>query len=80
MSGLESGVTAKDLSYVRRPLYQRRRAPPGDRDRCRRHAEGPKPAIWGSGTTACASDSKHFGAWDRISPRNGTCVIAGVAS
>jgi TnpA family transposase len=23
------------------------------------------PAIWGSGTTACASDSKHFGAWDQ---------------
>jgi TnpA family transposase len=23
------------------------------------------PAIWGAGTTACASDSKHFGAWDQ---------------
>jgi TnpA family transposase len=23
------------------------------------------PTIWGSGTTACASDSKHFGAWDQ---------------
>ena len=23
------------------------------------------PAIWGVGTTACASDSKHFGAWDQ---------------
>jgi TnpA family transposase len=23
------------------------------------------PAIWGEGTTACASDSKHFGAWDQ---------------
>ena len=23
------------------------------------------PAIWGDGTTACASDSKHFGAWDQ---------------
>ena len=23
------------------------------------------PAIWGTGTTACASDSKHFGAWDQ---------------
>jgi TnpA family transposase len=22
-------------------------------------------AIWGDGTTACASDSKHFGAWDQ---------------
>jgi TnpA family transposase len=23
------------------------------------------PAVWGDGTTACASDSKHFGAWDQ---------------
>ena len=23
------------------------------------------PPIWGEGTTACASDSKHFGAWDQ---------------
>jgi TnpA family transposase len=23
------------------------------------------PLIWGDGTTACASDSKHFGAWDQ---------------
>jgi TnpA family transposase len=23
------------------------------------------PVIWGDGTTACASDSKHFGAWDQ---------------
>jgi len=23
------------------------------------------PANWGDGTTACASDSKHFGAWDQ---------------
>ena len=23
------------------------------------------PSIWGEGTTACASDAKHFGAWDQ---------------
>jgi hypothetical protein len=23
------------------------------------------PALWGEGTTACASDSKNFGAWDQ---------------
>src|ERR1019366_3377581 len=23
------------------------------------------PAVWGEGTNACASDSKHFGAWDQ---------------
>ena len=27
---------------------------------CVRH-----PHIWGEGTTACASDSKKFGAWDQ---------------
>jgi hypothetical protein len=47
------------------PLYQRRGAPAGNCDRCRRHAAGPKSCHWGSGTTACASDSKHYGAWDQ---------------
>jgi TnpA family transposase len=23
------------------------------------------PSIWGEGTTTCASDAKHFGAWDQ---------------
>ena len=23
------------------------------------------PHIWGEGTTTCASDSKHFGAWEQ---------------
>jgi TnpA family transposase len=65
MAGLESGVTAKDLSYVRRRYISV--------DALRRAiaivADGTlkarNPAIWGSGTTACASDSKHFGAWDQ---------------
>ena len=65
MAGLESGVTAKDLSYVRRRYISV--------DTLRRAiaivADGTlkarNPAIWGSGTTACASDSKHFGAWDQ---------------
>jgi TnpA family transposase len=65
MAGLESGVSAKDLSYVRRRYISV--------DALRRAiaivADGTlkarNPAIWGSGTTACASDSKHFGAWDQ---------------
>lgn len=65
MAGLESGVTAKDLAYVRRRYISV--------DALRRSiaivADGTllarNPAIWGSGTTACASDSKHFGAWDQ---------------
>ena len=65
MAGLESGVTYKDLAYVRRRYLSV--------DALRRaiaivtngtlHARN--PAIWGDGTTACASDSKHFGAWDQ---------------
>lgn len=65
MAGLQSGVTAKDLAYVRRRYISV--------DALRRAiaivADGTlqarNPAIWGSGTTACASDSKHFGAWDQ---------------
>jgi len=65
MAGLESGVTAKDLAYVRRRYISV--------DALRRAiaivADGTlqarNPAIWGSATTACASDSKHYGAWDQ---------------
>lgn len=65
MAGLQSGVTVKDLAYVRRRYLTA--------DALRRaiaivtngtlHARN--PAIWGDGTTACAADSKHFGAWDQ---------------
>jgi hypothetical protein len=65
VASLESGVTAKDLAYVRRRYISV--------DTLRRAiaivADGTlqarNPAIWGSGTTACASDSKHYGAWDQ---------------
>jgi TnpA family transposase len=65
MAGRESGVTYKDLAYVRRRYLSV--------DALRRAiaivANGTlhvrNPAIWGDGTTACASDSKHFGAWDQ---------------
>jgi TnpA family transposase len=65
MAGLQSGTTAKDLTYVRRRYITA--------DGLRQaiaivtngtlHARDPR--IWGDGTTACASDSKHFGAWDQ---------------
>ncbi|MEA3643369.1 MAG: Tn3 family transposase [Lamprobacter sp.] len=65
MASLDSGATAKDLTYVRRRYL--------NVDAMRRaiaiiangtlHARN--PVIWGEGTTACASDSKHFGAWDQ---------------
>ena len=64
MAGLDSGTTARDLAYVRRRYISvdtMRRAIAIVADGTL-HARN--PAIWGSGTTACASDSKHFGAWD----------------
>jgi TnpA family transposase len=65
MAGLESGMTDKDLAYVRRrylstDALRRAIAIVTDGTLRARH-----PAIWGDGTTACASDSKHFGAWDQ---------------
>lgn len=65
MAGLQSGMTAKDLAYVRRRYI--------GVDSLRRAIaivtngtlRARNPAIWGDGTTACASDSKHFGAWDQ---------------
>jgi TnpA family transposase len=65
MASLDSGATAKDLTYVRRRYL--------NVDAMRRAIaiiangtlQARNLAIWGEGTTACASDSKHFGAWDQ---------------
>jgi len=65
MSAGEQGVTYKDLLYVKRRFLNKDQL---------RYAIGQvvnatlrvrNPQIWGEGTTACASDSKHFGAWDQ---------------
>ncbi|MFH1602293.1 MAG: Tn3 family transposase [Pseudomonadota bacterium] len=65
MAGLDSGITARDLAYVR----QRYISVDAMRQAVAIVADGTlrarNPAVWGSGTTACASDSKHFGAWDQ---------------
>jgi TnpA family transposase len=65
MAGLDSGTTARDLAYVRRryisvETMRRAIAIVADGTLSARNT-----AIWGSGTTACASDSQHFGAWDQ---------------
>lgn len=65
MASLDSGTTARDLAYVRRRyigVEAMRRAVAIVADGTLRARN---PTIWGSGTTACASDSKHFGAWDQ---------------
>src|SRR3954462_15130024 len=59
------GPSYRDLTYARRRYITPDRL---------RHAiatvtngtlHARNPAIWGDGTTPCASDSKHFGAWDQ---------------
>ena len=65
MAGLDSGTTARDLAYGRRryiSVETMRRAIAIVTDGT---LSARNTAIWGSGTTACASDSKHFGAWDQ---------------
>nr|AAC80184.1 resolvase-like protein [Acidithiobacillus ferridurans] len=62
MAGLDSGTTARDLAYVRRRYIS------VDAMRCAiaivadGHTACRNPAIWGSGTTACALGLQHFGA------------------
>ena len=65
MASGQEDVTYKDLLYVRRRFITR----DGLREaiaavvNATLHAR--HPAIWGEGTTACAADSKQFGAWDQ---------------
>jgi TnpA family transposase len=65
MAGRQSGITYKDLAYIRKRYISTE----GLRQAISIVANGTlharNPAIWGEGTTACASDSKHFGAWDQ---------------
>ncbi|ABI60737.1 Tn3 family transposase [Nitrosomonas eutropha] len=65
MASLGSGTSAKDLAYVRRRYLNvdSMRSAIAMITNGTLHVRD--PAIWGSDTTACASDSKHFGAWDQ---------------
>ncbi len=65
MNAAHHGATYRDLVYVRRryiTVDQLRKAI-AIVSNGTLHARN--PSIWGEGTTACASDSKHFGAWDQ---------------
>jgi len=59
------GPSYRDLAYARRRYI----TPDGVRQAIALITNGTlrarNPSIWGNGTTACASDSKHFGAWDQ---------------
>ena len=65
MAGLQSGTTAKDLAYVRRRYVTIDALRQAIAIVTNGTLQARNPAIWGDGTTACASDSKQFGAWDQ---------------
>lgn len=65
MGHLHSGVTAKELAYVRRRYLSVDALRQAIAKVTNGTLQARNPAIWGEGTTACASDSKHFGAWDQ---------------
>ena len=65
MAGFQSGTTAKDLAYVRRRYITVDALRQAIAIVANGTLHARNPAIWGDGTTACASDSKHFGAWDQ---------------
>ncbi len=65
MASLGSGMTTKDLTYVRHRYIN----VPALREAIAVVVNGTlaarNPTLWGNGTNSCASDSKHFGAWDQ---------------
>ena len=65
MAGFQSGTTAKDLAYVRRRYITVDALRQAIAIVANGTLHARNPVIWGDGTTACASDSKHFGAWDQ---------------
>jgi TnpA family transposase len=61
--GTEDSYT--DLGYVRRRYITKEQLRAAIAQVCNKIFEVRNPAYWGEGTTACASDSKKFGAWDQ---------------
>lgn len=59
------GVTYRDLLYVRRRFIHKAILRKVISRVVNAVFEIRMPEIWGEGTTACASDSKKFGAWDQ---------------
>jgi len=54
-----------DLQYIRRRYITKERLRAAIAQVCNAIFRIRKPDLWGEGTTACASDSKKFGAWDQ---------------
>ena len=60
-----NGENYQDLLYVRRRYIHKDQLRSAIADVINAIFEIRFPHIWGEGTTTCASDSKHFGAWDQ---------------
>ena len=54
-----------DLQYVRRRYITKEQLRAAIAQVCNAIFRVRNPVLWGEGTTACASDSKKFGAWDQ---------------
>ena len=54
-----------DLQYIRRRYITKEQLRSAIAQVCNAIFHVRNPALWGEGTTACASDSKKFGAWDQ---------------
>jgi hypothetical protein len=65
VSAQEHGESYKDLLYIRRRFLTTEQLRAAIREVVNAILRIRLPHIWGEGTTACASDSKKFGAWDQ---------------
>ncbi|NET61350.1 MAG: Tn3 family transposase, partial [Symploca sp. SIO2E6] len=60
-----NGENYQDLLYVRRRYIHKEQLRSAIAEVINAIFEIRSPSIWGEGTTTCASDSKHFGAWEQ---------------
>jgi TnpA family transposase len=63
-TGIDGEIT-QDLIYVRRRYIHKDQLRSAIAEIVNATFEIRLPHIWGEGTTTCASDSKHFGAWEQ---------------
>ena len=63
--GDQGSTTARDLRYIRHKFISKAALRQAITDVVDAIFRIRLPHIWGEGTTACASDSKHFGTWDQ---------------
>jgi TnpA family transposase len=65
LANQQPGVTFEELRYVKRRFLHKEALRAAIADVINGTFRIRQPTIWGDATTACASDSKQFGAWDQ---------------